>query len=294
MEEFTDVWNETFDMDKTVVCHMQCYTGGEITQAHVHDFVELIYGVDCEYTMFVEDKEYYFTTGDFMMIRSNETHKIINLRNTSSKHICIRFNVYAFLKSCMMRGEKYIGLFMKYNDSIPRFYAGNVVLEYGLDKEMVKILGESIRLECGCELAIASSLLNILFILIRNATFSKDVENEFTNDKRIAIAIQYIDEHYQYPLTISQMAHMCYVSENYFSRWFKQMTKKTFVEYVNYIRIEHATVLLINSDYTVTQIATMVGFSSTSYFIQQFKKLKGGCSPKRYRIIYQRTYSIDE
>lgn len=294
MKEYTDVWNEKFDMDKTIVCHMQRYTGGEITQAHVHDFVELIYGVDCEYKIFVEDKEYNFKTGDFVLIRSNETHKVINLRKTSSKHICIRFNVYVFLKSCMMRGEKHIRLFMKYNNSIPRFYASNIVMEYGIDKEMVKILGESMRLECGCELAITSSLLQILLILIRNAMISKEAENEFTNDNRIAIAIQYIDEHYQYPLTISQMSHMCYVSETYFSRWFKQMTKKTFVEYVNYVRIEHATVLLINSDYTVTQVAMMVGFSSTSYFIRQFKKFKGGCSPKRYRSVYQRTYSIDK
>jgi AraC-like DNA-binding protein len=57
---------------------------------------------------------------------------------------------------------------------------------------------------------------------------------------------------------------------------------KTFTNYLNYIRITEAEKLLLTTEMTMTEIAQETGFSSSSYFIQQFKQYKN-ISPSQFR-----------
>jgi AraC-like DNA-binding protein len=57
---------------------------------------------------------------------------------------------------------------------------------------------------------------------------------------------------------------------------------KTFTNYLNYIRITEAEKLLLTTDKSMTEIALEVGFSSSSYFIQQFRQYKD-ISPFQFR-----------
>ena len=50
-------------------------------------------------------------------------------------------------------------------------------------------------------------------------------------------------------------------------------------------RIGHAQTLLISTSYTVTQIASLVGYDNTNYFSTQFSKVVG-MSPTHYRTFY--------
>ena len=88
--------------------------------------------------------------------------------------------------------------------------------------------------------------------------------------------------HYQEDITAKDMASLCAVSYSYFSRFFKRAMQKTFREYVNVVRISEAEKLLLNTNLNITEIALEVGFSSSSYFIEQFKQIKS-ISPKRFR-----------
>ncbi len=48
--------------------------------------------------------------------------------------------------------------------------------------------------------------------------------------------------------------------------------KYTIVEYINQLRIQLAKQQLMETDLSITQIATDCGFATTSYFIQVFKR----------------------
>ena len=58
---------------------------------------------------------------------------------------------------------------------------------------------------------------------------------------------------------------------------------KTFVEYVNDVRIENAVLKLLNEDVTVTEVAISCGFSNMSYFARTFKK-RMECTPSEYKL----------
>jgi hypothetical protein len=68
-------------------------------------------------------------------------------------------------------------------------------------------------------------------------------------------------------------------------RFFKKMTGRSALAYVNEYRIEKATVLLTKTDEPIGEIAESVGFDDLNYFSRVFKKVKK-CSPGEYRKIH--------
>jgi AraC-like DNA-binding protein len=62
--------------------------------------------------------------------------------------------------------------------------------------------------------------------------------------------------------------------------------RRSFREYLNYVRVTKAEKLLTNAEFNITEIAMQVGFSTSSYFIQQFKQFKD-ISPKQYQLKYK-------
>lgn len=99
----------------------------------------------------------------------------------------------------------------------------------------------------------------------------------------VAAAVQkYVDENYTYELTLTGLADMFHLNETYLSGLFKQHAGATFSDYVTRLRMNKAGELLRDSDLKLTDIAMLVGISSSSYFSTSFKKFYG-MSPKEYR-----------
>ena len=94
--------------------------------------------------------------------------------------------------------------------------------------------------------------------------------------------IDFIYQHLSDNLTLSDVAQKFDYSPTYFSKFFLQHTGEHFSHYLLRQRITRAEQLLMSTNYTVEQIAKMLGFYNASHFIRNFHKLKG-ISPSRYR-----------
>jgi two-component system response regulator YesN len=92
----------------------------------------------------------------------------------------------------------------------------------------------------------------------------------------------FIHNHYQDDLTLTQMAEYSNVSISHFSSLFKRYTGESLVSYINQVRVAKAKELLRNSNDKIYLIAENVGFSSQPYFIRVFKNVTG-MSPNEYR-----------
>ena len=91
----------------------------------------------------------------------------------------------------------------------------------------------------------------------------------------IYIAIEYINQHYTDPLSLNEAINVAAMSRTAFVNQFKQVTGKSFVEYVHLLRINLAKQLLQENKYKVTHVGKMCGFESTSYFCRIFLKHTG-------------------
>jgi two-component system response regulator YesN len=104
------------------------------------------------------------------------------------------------------------------------------------------------------------------------------------NNMRLVIkrAVAYIQTHLQDELTLKQMSDYSNLSTSYFGVLFKQYTGKSFVNYVNQIRIDKAMEYLRNTDKKIYEIAEDVGFASLPYFNRVFKHVSS-VTPNEYR-----------
>ena len=136
-------------------------------------------------------------------------------------------------------------------------------------------------------------LLSLIFILDRLGRAKKEEKEilssiEFTrrlqpNDQsRIDRVCTYINENYKNELRLKDAAEIINMSVTAFSRFFKKSTGKTFISYVNAIRIGWACKLLIESDMNVAQISYEVGFNNLSNFNRRFYE-RHHLNPREYR-----------
>lgn len=108
-------------------------------------------------------------------------------------------------------------------------------------------------------------------------------KTRFSSGQQMIEAIRnYVDENFSYELTLASLADMFHLNETYLSGLFKTSVGVTFSDYVTKLRLSKATVLLEENELKLTDIATLVGYSSSSYFSTAFKKYYGK-GPKEYR-----------
>lgn len=115
------------------------------------------------------------------------------------------------------------------------------------------------------------------YIGLLQAKGHKNIRND------VMEALQFIEEHYNDDISLSDVAGYINISKNHLSFLFKKETGQTFSDYLIQYRINRAKELLESREkYTVTEIAEMTGFHDTGYFSKVFKKTTG-ISPNQYK-----------
>lgn len=142
----------------------------------------------------------------------------------------------------------------------------------------------------GFILMIKSLLLKLLVLVGRKFTETlSDSETSNIYDRhREAIynVIKYIDENYSKELTLEEVAKVSMLSQSYFSYLFKSIISKTFIEYLNDLRISKAMEYLKKTDKRVLDICYDVGFNNVNHFNRLFRE-RTGVSPLVYRKMYK-------
>lgn len=100
-------------------------------------------------------------------------------------------------------------------------------------------------------------------------------ELNLLSDDKIIKLYEYTIRHFKEPIALSTVASLANMSISAFCRYFKRNTKKTYIDFVNEIRIGHACHSLVNTNNTVLQICYDCGFNTVANFNKQFLKIKG-------------------
>lgn len=93
-----------------------------------------------------------------------------------------------------------------------------------------------------------------------------------TKPEKITDTLYFISEHLNKSLTIEQIAERCHLHPDYFSRLFKEHTGSRPLQYIQNKRIERAQLLLTTTNYSLQQIADMIGLPNISYFNRLFMR----------------------
>lgn len=83
-------------------------------------------------------------------------------------------------------------------------------------------------------------------------------------------------------LGLESVAEEFTVSANYLSRFFKQETGCSFIQYVTMLRMDRARELLVNTDKQIKDIVADIGYIDVANFVRKFKNYEG-ITPGQYR-----------
>lgn len=101
---------------------------------------------------------------------------------------------------------------------------------------------------------------------------------------KIGPAIRYIHEHFTEEIDCKRLAALCFLSTAQFYNLFHDKFDITPLEYRDRLLLRRAEALLALGDFSVTEIADILGFASVAYFSRFFKKHKG-VAPSFYKKI---------
>lgn len=137
--------------------------------------------------------------------------------------------------------------------------------------------------------AVCRGYMEILIIrLMRRAEFSPVAHPPKPNLNRQCAAVRrYIDAHFKEKLTLEQLALEVKVNKYYLAHAFKAEFGVSPISYMNARRIAESKRLLVESDWSLIQLAAMLGYSSPSYFSQSFHRSEG-ISPQEYRKLHKK------
>ncbi|AOW22118.1 AraC family transcriptional regulator [Urechidicola croceus] len=106
--------------------------------------------------------------------------------------------------------------------------------------------------------------------------------DDFYNSEKIKLVYEYIRDNFETKIKVKDVAQMVNMTEVSFSRFIKKRTGKTFVEYLNDLRIGYASRWLIEKELSISEIAYKSGFNNLANFNRNFKNSRG-CTPTEYR-----------
>ena len=250
------------------------------TSLHSHPELELVYIKSGAGKRILGDTIDRFNKGDIVLMGSELPHRWVNDNSeTSPCAIVVYFNREVFSEGfyALKESRKLAELFAKAKRGL------NIT---GPVREIVAAKMEKLVKKSGLKKIIA--LLDILHII----STAKDVnyiagESNTTAFKhasvdRLAEVYQYITANYQKDISLPEITAVANLTAPAFCRLFKQRTNKSFVDYLNEIRVTEACRYLHETDLNISSIYTLCGFKTISNFNKRFKQITG-YSPKEYR-----------
>ena len=237
---------------------------------HYHPEFELTYIVKGNGYRIVGNSYEPFADGDLVLLGSNLPHTWSGKADgdVNSDAIVIQFS------------SEFISSFLEFNESI---LIKNMLesslrgINFEPDEQLVTKIIEITNTNGVDRILKLISILDILskkqIKLIAPNTFHNVVSKK--SEVRINKVCLFIQNNFQNKIYLKEVADLIYLTESNFCKFFKKATGKTYSDYVNEIRINEASRLLIQSDKTISQISFECGFETLSYFNRVFLNKKG-------------------
>ena len=252
----------------------------DMKASHTHQMHEIYYLLNGARKMLFDDSIYLLHDGDLVFVPMNTIHRTSHINDGTHERIAIIF------------GDAHIpDLKRSVSDLSFRdiFYSKPVMHFSDAERENIEVLMNKLLSEYGqpddfSQIMIRGYLQELLVCLIRHKhyTHSESMQDIGTTDQLMQKAARYIRSNYREDIDLAAVAQAVNLSPGYLSKKFKASTGFGYREYLVLVRIQAASVLLLETNKSVAEIALACGFRDSNYFGDAFKREKG-VSPSAYR-----------
>ena len=259
------------------------------TTLHYHNFYELVYIVDGEYSSMIENKIYHLKKGDFLLTDCNVMHKYhyVSGKNEYSRRI-ILWITDQMLQS-LSDGEVDLSACFKRTNGDSCAYHFPIYYEEQLRGYMVKLaMSEMMDMELpGAKAVLDRGYLSLLFVYLNALCARKEnlfAVKDIPEDPMVAVVSEYIEAHISEQILVETLAEQVHMSKYHFLRKFKELTGVTVHTFINAKRLIKASEGLREGK-SITQVYQEAGFCDYSSFLRNFKNTFG-VAPGKYKDFY--------
>ena len=269
---------------KTIGLHSSKSTRRQ--ELHVHDFIELDFIVAGEATETVGGIEYRAGRGDVLFIDSGTTHAF-----TPEDGFC-HYEIFFYpslVDTGSITAQNALTLFsLSLFHEIDGGAGGGRLTFTGEERREVEGILEAMLRERREDRRDADRVLeHYLNILLTKMRRAWEEGARAASDDPWQKLKDYIDAHPEKDLSLSSLAGRSFYNSSYFSRVFKKKFGISLTGYVRACRIDRAKRLLRETDASVEDILTRVGFSDRTAFYRAFSSAVG-MTPAEYRAAEKR------
>lgn len=254
---------------------------------HLHLDYEIAYIMNGHMDLIYEAGEvYHLSPGDFMCINPYQIHEFRSDDNV--RMLFLQFNPFCFKTFYpQIQNLEFDYPIVTNPASITGAIEDSYVSSYeAAKKHLFELALSNMEQKSYYELK-CNGLLSMFFYEImclaphHNASNieSSYAQNKATRMRKIA---DYIEEHLDEKILLSDIAKHEQLTLTYLSHFFKDNFRMTFQEYVTKLRCERARSLMLTTDLSLLDISLSCGFSDPKYFKNGFIK-QYGCTPKEYQ-----------
>lgn len=267
--EYIDMLNQPYDIFRTDSVN---------SPKHWHYYSEIIYIDKGSVNVKCNDREFTLNEGELCYFYPLQLHEITCSGHNEVCHSVIKFDIHSINIPKAHLSRMFDYFVRRTNDNDYCLIVRNTLSVSEEIKKTVSSIIDEYRTENEFHLMSVQALIqNLLILIARNvnkviipvAKKHKDEEFSFFH------ILEYIDTHSNEPLEINKLASMCHMSYSNFAKLFREQYGRSCKEYINYIRLNKAQELLINTEYDLNYIAMETGFYDCSHFIRTYKKWRG-------------------
>ncbi|MEQ6280233.1 helix-turn-helix transcriptional regulator [Kluyvera huaxiensis] len=237
-------------------------------EPHWHPAPELITVLAGRFSIAVGQQSVELTCGEMLYINAEEVHSL-NAEESGSQLLTVQFSP---------------GLFDELHPAPSLQWRTYAHLPADMDRpvrqRLTALLEQLIDNHAPFQRIAAIYLL--LDALVAAGKPTQRAENSLREEAMIKEGIDYINQHFDQPLTLSDVASHTGMSYSWFSRLFKKVSRHNFKEYLTLVRLNKARTLLRDTRTPITEISHSCGFQEHKYLIAAFNKYCG-LTPTEYR-----------
>lgn len=234
---------------------------------HTHHFTELLYITQGKGTFIFSNEEIPVKEHDLIIINPNVEHTEKSCADQPLEYIALGIQGLAF------SSPDHPGQVTFYNYKMEQkvylFYLQQLIEEVENQKE-------------DYELVIQDILEVLLLKMMRKKAFNLEKTSTQKINKDIAFIKNYIKQHFRENINLDTLAKASHINKYYLAHSFKKIVGISPIEYLIQTRIRESKILLETTNYPISNISTITGFSSQSFFAQSFKR-ETNLSPSQYR-----------
>lgn len=241
---------------------------------HWHPLCEIVHVISGHFRLQLEDCELFLSPGDSAFISSGVTHGGAPLEAQSCCYECLLLDLDTIFQSGSPTRVYEHKIFDLLNQKIliHNYFPAdctiiNTTINHMLDLLRFKPDSYALLLQGYTFLLCGQLFQNQFYSRVPAMSTQKKVLH-------LKKVLTFIDDHYSEDIRLSDLAACANMNGNYFCRYFRELTHRTPLDYLNYYRVEAACEQLSYTNKTITEIAYDCGFHDASYFVKVFKRYK--------------------